>query len=142
MPRINILKVDKPICEDCGKEIKDNVYCVITTATNKEIKMHRECIIDFAVSILEECSKDEHLKELVDTKCKEVLNKVTLQKCEVKGEKKETPKEDIVYDEDEELIGYGIINNRTCRECISYYITSNVGRPYCSRPTCSKRDGL
>lgn len=61
MPRINITKVDRPLCEDCGESISDSVHCEIETATGKKLKLHQTCAIKLAGDILMRCGEEVSL---------------------------------------------------------------------------------
>lgn len=130
MPRINILKVDRPVCEHCGKRIEDITYCHIETATGKEIKMHRECAKDFAVSILEAFNEDKDLRSLLD--------------MVVKMHVVHTPKAHFGESEGDLYVYYdcfNIISLNGCKTCSAYCYNTKEDRHECSKAHCSLRDG-
>ena len=134
MPIINILKTDKPVCDGCGKTL-EGIYCEITLDSEKVIKMHRECAIDFAVNILAECNKDKDLKEVVNRKIVESSLDET------------TPKEEVLppharfgVDECGEYVYYDVIDHGSCYGCNHFCDNYKEERFECSEPYCYRRD--
>ena len=58
MPVINILKVNRPTCDYCGKCIEDT-YCDITLIKGKVISFHKDCASHFANDILAKIGKEQ-----------------------------------------------------------------------------------
>lgn len=127
MPRINILKVDRPVCEHCGNKIEDEIHCEIETATGKIIKMHRECAVDFAVSILEAFNEDGNLNKLVE--------KV------VKSHVKNLPHAHLGVCGAGEYVYYDIKDYDSCCRCENFCDNKKEERYECNIEHCYFRDG-
>lgn len=134
MPRINIIKMPDLICEYCGKRIGDSAYCEIIT-TNKVIKMHQMCAIDFAISILKEFSRDSTFRE-------EVNRKIIEYKCNLGDTKEVLPPHAHkgVY-EGGEYKYYEILDYDVCCRCEHFSDNKKEERYECGSPTCYRRDG-
>ena len=151
MPRINILKVDRPKCEHCGNNIDSITYCEIETATGKIIKMHQKCAVDFAVSIIE-ATRNSNLRryteeELLKAGFSPVIKKEHMPMGYLK---KQTPleKEETTItntkdaSESGEYVNYGIVNTNVCDErCAGYYYNKKEDIHECSIAYCPVRNG-